>query len=73
MKSISVEQGRRYICYANNSAGESQRLFKLTVGEYIANSKNACEFCKSLELHIRFVIKVTLPFNGTCYYGGKDS
>ena len=36
----SVDQGGRYTCHANNSAGESQRLFTLTVGEYITNVKH---------------------------------
>ena len=37
MSSVSVEQGGRYTCHANNSAGESQKPFTLTVGEYITN------------------------------------
>ena len=44
INSVSVEQGGRYTCHANNSAGESQKLFTLTVGEYFTNSKNVREF-----------------------------
>ena len=47
MSSVSVEQGGKYTCYANNSAGESKKPFTLTIGEYIANGKNASKFCNN--------------------------
>ena len=36
---VSAKQGGRYTCHANNSAGESRKLFILTVGEYIPSGK----------------------------------
>lgn len=35
MSSVSAKQGGRYICLASNRAGESNKAFTLTIGEYI--------------------------------------